>query len=141
METPSATEGSVEQNKALYRRYLALHSEPDRLDEVVGASIVSHERPPIPHGIAALKDAVVEMHSAFSDITANIVDLVAEDDRIVARIITKATHTGPLKRFAPTGRRIETERVEIVRIADGKIVERWLIRDRLDVLIQLGQWP
>jgi predicted ester cyclase len=129
---------TLERNKAIFRRYLALHAEPDGLDEVISAEVMSHEPPMHEQGIAAVKATITEMRAAFSDIHTELRDLVAEGDRVVARLATTATNTGPFKRFSASGKTIQTERIEIVRIADGKIVERWLVRDRMEVLRQLG---
>jgi predicted ester cyclase len=132
------SDSTLEQNKAIFQRYLALHTDPDKLDEVVSAEIVSHEPPTREEGIEAVKATIAEMRKAFSDIHTELQDLVAEADRVVARLVTTATNNGPFKRFAASGKTIEIERVEIVRIADGKIVERWLSRDKMEVLRQLG---
>ncbi len=132
------SDATLEQNKEIFRRYLALHTDPDKLGEVVSAEVVSHEPPVHEEGIEAIKATITEMRKAFSDIHTELRDLIAENDRVVARLATTATNTGPFKRFAASGKTIEIERVEIVRIADGKIVERWLVRDKMEVLRQLG---
>jgi predicted ester cyclase len=135
------TDTNIEQNKAIFRRYLALHTELESLGEVVSADVVSHEPSKVEHGLDAVKATIGEMGQAFSDIATELMDLVAEGDRVVARLATTATNTGALKRFPATGKTITTERIEIVRIASGKIAERWLVRDRMDVLLQLGHMP
>ncbi len=48
------------------------------------------------------------------------------------------THTGPYLGAAPTGRRIVFKGIEIVRVRDGLITERWGEWDGLDLLAQLG---
>ena len=41
----------------------------------------------------------------------------------------------------PTGRAVEILVIDIVRVADGKIVEHWNCVDRLGLLAQLGALP
>ncbi len=38
----------------------------------------------------------------------------------------------------PTGKSFSVEHVHWHRVADGKLVERWAVRDDLGTLIQLG---
>jgi len=41
----------------------------------------------------------------------------------------------------PTGRDVEIAVIDIVRIADGRIVEHWNCVDRLGLMMQLGALP
>jgi predicted ester cyclase len=47
------------------------------------------------------------------------------------------THLGEFQGIAATGQRITMEFVDIVRIAEGKIAERWVFFDRGAVLERL----
>jgi predicted ester cyclase len=40
--------------------------------------------------------------------------------------------------FAPTGKKLTVEMVDIFRVVNGKLVEYWDITDRLDFLRQIG---
>jgi predicted ester cyclase len=62
---------------------------------------------------------------AFSRPTHTIEDLLAEGDKVVARIAAEATHAGPIFGIAGTGRRIRNDSIVIYRLRDGRIVERW----------------
>jgi predicted ester cyclase len=73
--------------------------------------------------------------------------LIAEDDQVMALVTLEATHTGEpdmpvyqgsLSGHEPTGRSIKVQHVHVFRIAGGKIVEHWGIRDDLGMLRQLG---
>ncbi len=75
---------------------------------------------------------------AFSDIHVAIEDLIAEDDKVVGRLMITATHTGPFAGRAGTGKRISLASFRIYRIADGKVVETWAMQDRLAIMEQLG---
>ena len=115
---------SVE-NKALYRRYLELLSRSDQLNEVLTRNFVAHDLPPgMPPGQEGLKTFRRLIEAAFSDLKPTIHDIVAEGDRVAARIKLEATHAGDFMGMPATGRQIATELFEIVRIEAGKIAER-----------------
>lgn len=68
--------------------------------------------------------------------------LIEEDDIVVERFTASGTHTGAdLMGVPASGRTITLEGVNIFRIRDGKIVERWGRLDELGVLRQLGLVP
>jgi predicted ester cyclase len=55
---------------------------------------------------------------------------ISEDLGAAARIVVSGTHRGDLMGIAPTG-----------TVAEGRIVERWGVRDLLGLLQQLGVVP
>jgi len=75
---------------------------------------------------------------AFPDVHVVIDDLIAEEDRVVARIHATATNTGSFGGNPPTGKKVEIHSIRIFRIADHKIVDTWAMQDRLGLLEQLG---
>lgn len=77
--------------------------------------------------------------SSFPDLKMKVVETVVEGDRIVARFTCSATHTGPWRGHAPTGRRFEDiDEVYFFRVRDDRIVEGWGLEDTLSRLEQLG---
>jgi len=132
---------SVE-NKALYRRYIELLWQPDRLNEVLAPNFVAHDLPPgLPPGQDGLKALRRLVEHAFPDLKPTIRDILAEGDRVAARVGLEGTHRGDFMGVAATGRPVATEVFEIVRIEAGKIAERWVLRDRLSEFQQLGVLP
>jgi predicted ester cyclase len=80
--------------------------------------------------------------SSFPDVRMEIVELVAEEDRVVGRFLCSATHLGEWRGHAPTGRRFENvEEVYFFRVADGRITAGWGIEDTLGRFRQLGLAP
>lgn len=65
-------------------------------------------------------------------------DLIAEGDKVAARVTTRGTHTGELMGLPPTGRRVEWSGISMTRHADGRIAEQWGEFDALGLLQQLG---
>jgi predicted ester cyclase len=129
-------------NKDLYRRYIELLWQPERLDEVLAPDFVAHDLPPgLPPGREGLKALRRLIERAFPDLKSTIRDVVAEGDKVAARVGLEGTHTGDFMGVAPTGKRLTTELFEIVRIERGMVAERWVQRDRLGELQQLGVLP
>lgn len=77
--------------------------------------------------------------ASFPDVHMEIVDLIAEDDRVAARFTCSATHLGDWMGHAATGRRFErVDEVSFFRFREGRIVHAWGLEDTLDRLEQLG---
>jgi predicted ester cyclase len=130
---------SIEDNKALYRRYVQTLAHPDRLDEVIAQDFTGHDLPPdLPKGIDGIRAYRRAVMAAFPDQTSEILELVAESDKVSARLMLRGTNTGPFRGQPATGRRIEVEVYEIARIANGKVAERWCLLDRAALAQQLA---
>jgi predicted ester cyclase len=130
---------SIEDSKSLYRHYVKVLAHPDRLDEVIAPDFVAHDLPPgSPQGIDGIRAYRRAVMAAFPDQTAEIQDLIAERDRVSARLVLRCTHTGEFAGMKATGRKLEAEVYEIVRIENGKVAERWCLLDRASLMQQLS---
>jgi predicted ester cyclase len=78
---------------------------------------------------------------AFTEVETAILDLLGDGDRVVLRWETSGRHVGPYGDIAATGKRITMRGIDILRVADGRIVECWSMWDGLDVYGQLGALP
>jgi predicted ester cyclase len=68
-----------------------------------------------------------------------IVELIAEGDKVVGRFTYSATHLGAWLGHAATGRRFErVDEVAIFQLRDGRIVHVWSLEDNLGRLQQRG---
>jgi predicted ester cyclase len=88
-----------------------------------------------------MKQLMVVLGSAFPDKLYTINDLIAEDDKVVARWTLKATHKGDYMGIPPTNKQIILNGIYIIRIENGKQVEWWLEADFLSLMQQLGVIP
>lgn len=79
-----------------------------------------------------------QLLTGFPDVHVSIEDLLAEGDKVVARLLIRGTHTGPFAGQPATGRRASWVSVRTYRVAGGKVVETWALQDRLGLLQQLG---
>ena len=77
--------------------------------------------------------------ASFPDTRMEIVDLIAEGDKVVARFTCSGTNTGDWLGQPATGRRMEKiVEVSIFRFEDGRIAHAWSLEDTLARLQQLG---
>ncbi|MBX9600322.1 MAG: ester cyclase [Bryobacteraceae bacterium] len=74
---------------------------------------------------AALEHAFRVFSAAFSDTRHRIDDLLADGDRVAARISVEARHTGEVFGIPPTGRVIRNDSLVIYRFQQGLLRERW----------------
>ena len=63
---------------------------------------------------------------------------MAEGDLVVVRATMTGTSRGPLMGAAPTGNPVQISSIVIVRLRDGRFVERWEQLDHLGLMLQLG---
>jgi steroid delta-isomerase-like uncharacterized protein len=131
-----------EENKAIARRgYEAINQNNlDALDEVVASDITDHDPAPgQAPGLEGVKQWFSSMHTAFPDFQMNVEDMIAEGDKVVARVSLSGTHHGEFMGIDPTGNRVTITGIDILRInAEGKIVEHWGNFDDLSMMQQLG---
>jgi steroid delta-isomerase-like uncharacterized protein len=136
---------STEANKELVRRYQEAHNSNnlDALNEIVAEDLLAHNlMPGVPHGLEGGKVVHQMAVAAIPDFHATIEDLIAEGDKVVARMTFSGSHTaGPFMGIPPSGRRFSFGAIAIFRIAGGKIVEHWGEEDSLGWLQQLGAIP
>ncbi len=136
---------STEANKAVSRRFYEEVINQKKLevaDEVAGETFFSHDFPPgLPPGPAGLKIFTGAFHAAFPDGHLTIDQMIAEGDSVAARLTFRGTHTGDFQGIPPTGKAVTIPALDVVRLADGKIVEHWGGPNLFSLLQQLGVIP
>jgi steroid delta-isomerase-like uncharacterized protein len=133
---------SAEENKALIRRLVDEvynDNDLDVLDKLVAQDIINHSAvPEHQHGIEGFRHVNEWVRAAFSDVHYEIEDMIAEGDMVACRITVSGTQDGEFRSNPPTGKRFSVDHVHWHRLADGKLVERWAVRDDLGAAQQLG---
>ena len=131
-----------EQNKAAMRRLVDEIMNKGNLavvDELISADAVDHSLMPGQEpGPEGFKKLVTMFRSAFPDLQVTVEDMIAEGDKVVARVTTRGTHKGEFMGIPPTGKPVTVPEIHIVRIAGGKMVEPWGIEDNMAMMQQLG---
>ena len=120
-----------EANKAVVRRLV---------DEVLnGGRLEVIDELYAPELAPAARGWIAPFRASFPDVHMEVVELIAEGDKVVGRFTCSATHLGTWLDQAPTGRRFErVDEVAIFRLRDGRIVHAWSLEDTLGRLRQLG---
>jgi steroid delta-isomerase-like uncharacterized protein len=136
---------SAEENKALVRRFVEeVQSEGniEAVDELCSPEFVNHSAPPgVPSNCEGIKQVMDMFRQAFPDSYFTVEDMVAEGDKVATRKIFYGTHQGEFMGIPPTGRQVSIGLIDIVRVADGKVVEHWSMGDNLGMMQQLGVIP
>ena len=136
---------STEENKAVLRRYVEALNKQDLAValECCAPDYVWHgaRRYGVSPDLAGIKQLLTAAMTAFPDAQHVVEDLIAEGDKVVARVTSRATHQGEFLGIPPTGKRLSWTWIEIDRIKDGKIVECWDNSDDLGLMQQLGAIP
>jgi len=136
---------STEENKALVRRFYEEVFNKKNLtgvDAFVDPQIIEHALPPgLPGSIEGTKQFIGMYLKAFPDLHLTTEDMIAEGNKVVARITARGTHQGEFMGIPPTGKQVTMTGIQIVRTADGRITENWINLDALGLLQQLGVVP
>ena len=85
------------------------------------------------------KQGLVDLYKAFPDFHAVIEDLVVDETHqmVTVRWSAHGMHRDTYMGMAPTGRDIRFRGIEIIRVEDGRIAERWGEWDGIDLVEQL----
>jgi predicted ester cyclase len=111
--------------------------------ELIADDFVEHDVVP---GVPPTKQGTLEyfrmLLTAFPDMRMEVEDLIAENDKAVARVKASATHQGEFMGVAPTGKRVAVQLIDIMRFDDaGLVCEHWGVVDMLSLMQQLGVVP
>lgn len=142
--TIPATTNPVGSTEALVRRWTEVlwNGQLELIDDVFAPQVVDHN--PLP-GQAPGRDGqrqVVQLfRSAFPDLTVTAHDIITSGPAAAVRWSATGTHRGEVLGVAPTGRHVTLRGIDIVRIDEGRISERWGEFDGLGLLAQLGAVP
>jgi hypothetical protein len=117
-----------EENKAFVRRYLDAISCKPKPESVLQLFIT--EQPLIDHILVA--------EEAFPLYDLLVEEIIAEGDLVSVRGRIVGTNLGPFMGQPPSGKSVDVPIFITYRIADGKIVDHWMLMDNLILMQQLG---
>jgi predicted ester cyclase len=81
------------------------------------------------------------IRKAFPDFHVEVLDLIAEDDKVASYLLMSGTNTGEYRRGGATHKKGTMRAFFLWRVVDGKQAESWGMADRFQFLQQLGIVP
>jgi predicted ester cyclase len=122
---------TVEQNKLLIQRLVEEAANQGHLD--ILAEVADGEF------AQAARQWVGPFREAFPDFSMEIVDLVAEEEKVAAHFRCSGTHLGEWMGRPPSGRRFQdVDEIYIFRVRNGKLTGATGVEDNLSRMRQLG---
>ena len=134
---------NTEQNKALVMRFnkeVIEQGNRESFKELVSDNVHNHAAAPgSPSGPESMSHFLFEiLRKGFPDIQVEILDQVAEGDKVTSRKILRGTHRGEFLGIAATGKKMEIHVIDIIRLENGKYAEHWGMSNIPEVLAQLA---
>jgi len=115
---------SIEENKKLVRRYCEEVFDQGKLDLI--DEFLAPDPSYGPDYLQNFKRKLAKSRAALSDVSFDMEDMIAEEDKVVVRGTYSAIHgRGEWLGMAPTGNRLKETVIDIYRVEEGKIVEVW----------------
>lgn len=139
----TSEENKTEANKTIVADFIGAlftKGDLDAAHQYLAEDFINHDPP---FGASADRDgmraAAAMFRGVFPDWHSDLDLLVAEDDLVVEVFTASGTHTGAEIMGVPaSGRTVSLPGINVFRIRDGRIVERWGRLDDLGLLRQLG---
>lgn len=139
-------ENTLEANKALLRRWFEEvwnQGRAETIDELLAADAICYglsedEAQPV-IGPAGFHPFHQVFRGAFPDIEVVAEDMIAEGDKVVARLRVRGQHTGDHLGVAASNAPVDFTGMVIARVKDGKFVESWNNIDFLQMNQQIGK--
>jgi steroid delta-isomerase-like uncharacterized protein len=130
-------------NKQLVEEFISAlftHGDLTAVDRYLDPDCIDHDPPlpGVPDRPEGLRQVAALFRQPFPDWRSDVQHMIAEGDLVVEHFMAHGTHRGSVMGESPTGHDVVLRGVNIFRITDGKIVERWGRLDDLGLLQQLG---
>jgi steroid delta-isomerase-like uncharacterized protein len=134
-----------EQNKQLVSQFFETldRQDTEMMDQLVSSTNYSLHfsgMPPMDWN-ENKKEFLAPFTKAFPDLRRNIVDMVAEGDKVAVSINVTGTYKGEFQGIPPTGKQVSFTAMDILTIIDGKITEEWATADMIGLMQQIGAIP
>lgn len=134
-----------EQNKQLVHQFFEAldRYDTEMVDQLVSSTNYSFHfsgMPPMDWNTNK-EQFLAPFNKAFPDLRRNIVDMVAEGDKVAVSINVTGTYKGEFQGIPATGKHVSFTAMDILTIIDGKITEEWATADMMGLMQQIGAIP
>jgi steroid delta-isomerase-like uncharacterized protein len=109
------------------------------LESLFADDVVDHNAfPGQAPGREGIEETLVAYRAAFPNLTLTNDDIVVGSDRVVLRWTARGTHEGELMGIPASGAEVTMTGIDILRVENGKVVERWGEFNGLELMQQIG---
>ena len=111
----------------------------DVFEELFADDFVDHTpQPNTTPDKKGVRDLYHRLRAAFPDFHADIHWQAADGEMVTTYKTYHGTHLGMFLGVAPTGRKIQFETVDVMRVRNGKITDHWGVANLFSLMQQLG---
>ena len=133
---------TTEQNKTIVTRFnkeFIEKGDTNVFNEIIAAGFINQTAPP---GVPKGPEGVLYffnnfLRPAFPDMQVEIQRQVAESDLVTTHKVFHVTHKGDFMGIPATGKKVDIEVMDIIRLRNGKFIEHWNVLDWQHVITQL----
>jgi steroid delta-isomerase-like uncharacterized protein len=123
---------------AFYDKVINAHN-PDAVDSLCTSNYVEHSPDP---GFApdrdGLKKDLASLFAAFPNVHIQSNFMMADSDMVTAQFTLTGTNSGPFMGMPATGKKVNIEGIDIIRLKNGIATEHWGYVDQMSMMQQLG---
>jgi len=139
--TTNSKKAVTDRNIDVVRKYHEIWSngKVEELDKIIASDFKSHFIGGFEYlGLEGAKNSVLETKKAFPDWKEEIVDIIAQDDKVVTRYHSTGTQLGNWDGIDSTGNKVDINEASIYRLEHGKIIEQWGFWDEINLKKQMA---
>ena len=132
---------SCEENKRLVRHYydeVFTQRNLAALEELFAAEFIGHSASAETYTLTDMRRVIAQEHEDMPEDETIVEEQLAEGDRVMSRWRYSWKHERSVFGETPSGEWLTMEGVHVDRLAAGKIVERWEVKDFWGVVTRLG---
>ena len=142
----TTTIGQLEENKAVIEGLIDVvwnGGELQEMERFVDENVVFHDAPipDLPRGVNGARRIPAFWRSVFSDAHIRNDDILAEGELVVHRFTFTGTQDHELYDIPPTNKTVTMSGINVFRLQNRRVVERWGVADVVGMMQQLGVIP
>lgn len=112
----------------------------EAFNELMAEDFIDHSALP---GVSNGRDGILHfvlniLKKAFPDLRVDILDQVAEGDKVMTRKVFTGTHTGEFLGIPPTNQEVAIKVIDIITLRDGQYTEHWVESNFMEILARLS---
>lgn len=135
---------TIEKNKEIVVRFNREVIEKGNIQsfhELVSPSVINHSAPAgTPNGPESMIHFLMQvLRVGFPDVKVDILDQVAEGNKVTTRKALHATHTGMFLGIPASNKKVVIQVIDIIRLEEGKYAEHWAMSNIPEIMKEIAE--